>query len=183
MIGRFGVTGGMWSFSRRSWLIGLCLFLTSGAVFGFALAADAASTERLVDPLRFFEGRTESVSTIRVIAKKPFLSRSIGRGEITADGVLHLVQRVEEEGRSFERRWIIRQTAPRQFSGTMTDAKGPVTVVEVDGRYRFHFKMKGNVSVEQWLTPLPGGKSAHSKITFRKFGITVGNAEGTIHKN
>lgn len=148
------------------------------------MAAGAANTPRLVDPLRFFEGRTESLSIIRVIAKKPYRSRSFGVGEITADGVLHLTQRVEDEGRApFERRWLIRQIAPGQFAGTMSEAKGPVTVVEVEGRYRFRFRMKGNVSVEQWLTPLPGGKSARSTVTFRKFGISVGNSEGTIHKS
>jgi hypothetical protein len=174
----------MSSFSPRSWLFGLCLSFASVAVFGFALAADAANGQRLVDPLRFFEGRTESVSIIRVIAKRPYRSRSVGLGEITADGVLHLTQRVEDEGRSpYERRWLIRQIAPGQFAGTMTEARGPVTVVEMEGRYRFRFKMKGNVSVEQWLTPLPGGKSARSKITIRKLGITVGSSEGMIHKS
>lgn len=166
-------------FSPLSWLA-----LAAAAVLGLALTASAANAERLVDPLRFFEGRTESVSIIRVIARKPYRSRSIGVGEITPDGVLHLVQRVEDDGRSpYERRWLIRQVGPGQFAGTMTEARGPVTVVEMEGRYRFRFRMKGNVSVEQWLTPLPGGKSARSKVTIRKLGITVGSSEGTIHKS
>jgi hypothetical protein len=157
--------------------------LPSAVALGLVLNADVASAERLIDPLRFFEGRTESVSIIRVMTKKPYRSRTIGRGEITRDGVLHLVQRVEDEGRSpYERRWLIRQTAPGQFSGTMTEARGPVTVIELDGRYRFRFKMKGNVSVEQWLTPLPGGRSARSIISIRKLGITVGTSEGKIQK-
>lgn len=153
------------------------------AVAAAAMSIGAANAAPLGDPLRFFEGRTESVSTVKVIAKKPFLSRSIGRGEIRSDGTLHLVQRVEEDGRPpFDRRWRIGQVAPGRFSGTMSEAKGPVTIEEIEGRYRFRFKMKGSVSVEQWLTPTPDGKSARSQITIRKLGITVGHSDGTVRK-
>ena len=153
------------------------------AVAAAAMSIGKANAAPHNDPLRFFEGRTESVSTVKVIAKKPFLSRSIGRGEMEPDGTLHLVQRVEEEGKPpFDRRWRISQVGPGRFSGTMSEAKGPVTIEEVEGGYRFQFKMKGSVSVEQWLTPMPDGKSAHSEITIRKFGITVGHSEGTVRK-
>jgi hypothetical protein len=148
-----------------------------------ALLPGTAGAQRTDDPLRFFEGRTESVSMIDTIARKPYRSRSLGRGEIRPDGSLRLVQRVEEDGRpAFDRLWLIRQVSPGHFSGTMTDAKGPVTVDQVAGRFRFRFKMKGNLSIEQWLTPLADGKSAKSKITIRKLGLTVGSSEGIIRK-
>ena len=151
-----------------------------------ALAAVSPSlwaAERKSDAMSFFEGRTESVSTIKIVMKKPYKSRSIGRGEIKADGSLHLIQRVEDEGKPVhERRWHIREVEPGKFAGTMSEAKGPVTIDEVGGKYRFRFKMKGNVSVEQWIAPLPGGKTASSKVTIRKMGITVGQSEGTIRR-
>ena len=174
-----GVNGGMLSFSVSLSVTALM----PAALMATVLTADSASAERLSDPLRFFEGRTESVSMVRVMTKRPYRSRSIGRGEIRADGTLHLVQRVEDEGRPpFERRWLIRQVAPGKFSGSMSEAKGPVTVTEIGGRYRFQFKIKGNVSVEQWLTPLPGGKAARSKVTMRKLGIRVGSSEGMVRR-
>lgn len=151
-----------------------------------ALAAVSPSlwaAEQKSDAMRFFEGRTEGLSTIKLVMKRPYKSRSIGRGEIKADGSLHLVQRVEDEGKPpHERRWHIREVEPGRFTGTMSEAKGPVTIDEVGGRYRFRFKMKGNVSVEQWVTPMPGGKTASSKVTIRKMGITVGHSEGIIRK-
>ena len=64
----------------------------------------------------------------------------------------------------------------------MSDAVGPVTVDEIGGKYRFRFKAKGNVTVEQWLMPQPGGRSALSKTSIRKFGMVVGRSEGTIRK-
>jgi hypothetical protein len=76
----------------------------------------------------------------------------------------------------------MRQVSRGKFSGTMSEAVGPVMADEVDGRYRFRFRMKGNLSVEQWLTPLPGGRSAQSKTIIRKLGLTVGRSEGSIRK-
>jgi hypothetical protein len=97
--------------------------------------------------------------------------------------MLNLVQRVHEDGRPpFDRRWRMKQVGPGRFTGTMSEATGPVIVEEVGGSYRFRFKMKGNLSIEQWLTPLPGGRSAHSKISIRKFGVTVGRSDGSIRK-
>ena len=153
------------------------------ALVAIAALSPSSGADRKIDALRFFEGRTESIATIKLVMKKPYRSRSIGRGEIKSDGSLHLVQRVEDEGKPpHDRRWHIREVAPGRFSGTMTDAKGPVTIDEIEGKYRFRFKMKGNVSVEQWVIPLPGGRNATSKVTIRKMGITVGQSDGTIKK-
>lgn len=178
-----GVIGSMPSFLSTGPIVTLRRPVMTAALFGLALSADVASAERLSDPLSFFEGRTESTATVKVMTKKPYHSRSIGKGEIRKDGALHLVQRVEDEGKApYERRWVIRQVSPGRFSGTMNEATGPVTVEEMGGGYRFRFKMKGSVSVEQWLTPLPGGKAARSKVTIRKFGMTVGKSEGMVRK-
>jgi hypothetical protein len=76
----------------------------------------------------------------------------------------------------------MRQVAPDRFAGSMSEAVGPVTAEEIGGRFRFRFKMKGNLTVEQWLTPLPEGQEALSKVVVRKFGMKVGSAEGTIRK-
>lgn len=178
-----GVNGPMLSPTRKILAGRLLLASLPVALLGASASAETARAERLSDPLRFFEGRTEGLSTIKVLARKPYRSRTLGRGQIMPDGALHLVQHVEDEGRApYDRRWQIRQVAPGRFSGTMSEARGPVTVEEVGGRYRFRFRMKGSVSVEQWLTPLPGGRSASSTIIIRKLGMTVGHSEGTIRK-
>jgi hypothetical protein len=148
-----------------------------------ALAASPAHGERLDNPLRFFEGLTESVGTMNVLTKNPVRMRSVGRGAIQSDGSLVLVQRVEEQGKAKpDRRWHIRQVAPGRFLGTMSEAKGPVTIEKMGARYRFRFRMKGNLSAEQWLIPLPDGKSAISRLIVRKLGFPVARSEGTIRK-
>ena len=159
----------------------LILALASALLAGPAVSASGSAAE-LPDPLRFFEGRTEMLSTVKLITKKPYRSRTVGRGSIQDDGTLHLVQRVHDEGRpAYDRRWHIRELSPGRFTGTMSEAKGPIAVEQISGRYRFRFKMKGGVSVEQWLTPL-GSTAAASKATIRKLGIVVGRSDGTIRK-
>lgn len=152
------------------------------ALVGASASAETAAADGIGDPMRFFEGRTEGLSTVKIIMRKAYRSRTTGTGEID-NGVLKLVQRVNEDGKApYERHWRMRQVGPGRYSGTMSEAIGPVVVQEIGGRYRFRFKMKGNLSIEQWLTPLPGGRSARSKISIRKLGMTVGRSEGTIRK-
>jgi hypothetical protein len=152
--------------------------------FALSLAAAPCPAAALPDnPLTFFEGRTESIGTVRIVTKKPFRSRAIGKGIIKPDGSLDLVQRIEDEGQQpRERHWRMRQIAPGRFAGTMSEAKGPVTVEAIGGRYRFRFRMDGSVAVEQWLTPMPDGRTARSATSFRKYGIRVGASDAIIRK-
>jgi hypothetical protein len=147
------------------------------------MAIGGTASAKPADPLTFFAGRTESIGTVRIAMKKPFRSRAIGKGAIRPDGSLELIQRVEDEGQQpRERRWRMRQVAPGRYYGTMSEAKGPVIVEEVEGRYRFRFRMEGSVAIEQWLTPMPDGRSARSVVTIRKYGVRVGGSDAIIRK-
>lgn len=131
----------------------------------------------------FFEGVTETVGTLNVMLKRPTATRSVGRGEIEPDGTLNLVQRVEDEGHApYVRSWLIRQVAAGRFSGSMSEASGPVTIDRIGTRYRFRFKIHGGMAVEQWLTPRADGRSASSDMTVRKFGIEVASAHAVVRK-
>lgn len=123
------------------------------------------------------------ISIVKVIAKKPYRSRTVGSGRILSDGSLALIQQVADEGHApQQRRWSVRQVAPGRYTGTMTEAVGPVRVDEVGGRYRFKFRMKGNLAVEQWLTPLPGGSAARSEVTVHKLGLRVATSNGIVRR-
>ena len=157
--------------------------LASAFMIALALSAAPAKANPVAEPLRFFEGRTEMVSLVKIVMKKPYRSRTVGQGHISPDGTLSLVQQVKEDGKQpRQRRWRIRQVGPGRFSGTMSEAVGPVQVQELGGKFRFTFRMKGSLAIEQWVTPLPGGRSAKSKIIVRKLGMRVASSEGTIRK-
>jgi Protein of unknown function (DUF3833) len=148
-----------------------------------ALLPTPAAAKPAHSPMQFFEGRTEGIGTIRIMLGKPYRTRSIGHGRFEPDGTMVFVQRVVDDGRPpRERRWKIRQIAPRRFSGTMNEALGPVAIEEIAGRFRFRFRMKGNLSVEQWLIPLAGGTTARNTLTIRKFGVKVGTSDGMLRK-
>jgi len=148
-----------------------------------ATAPCFAGSEQGQGALHFFEGTTESASTVKVLMKKPYRSHWIGTGIIEPDGSLHLTQHVTDEGAPPKtRRWVIRQIGPHHFSGTMSEASGPVDVEEISGKYRFRFNIKGHLSAEEWLVPDPGGRSATTHISVRKFGFVVAAAEGIIRK-
>lgn len=135
------------------------------------------------DPLHFFEGRTEDRGVMKVLFSKPYQTGSIGNGRIEPDGSLILVQNVADQGKPpHERLWKVRRTGPGHYIAVMSDAAGPVTIDEIGGSFRFRLTTKDNLSVEQWLTPLPGGMSARSSTRVRKLGITVATDEGMVRK-
>ena len=146
-------------------------------------ASASAAPASSASPLAFFEGRTVSEGTTKIVMRKPYRARSHGVGRIESDGSLLLVQQVEEGGEPRkERRWRIRQVAPNRFTGTMSEAVGPVQVEKVGGRFRFSFRIKNGLAVEQWLTPLADGKTAKSTLTVRKLGIPVATGESVIQR-
>ncbi len=157
--------------------------IAAGALLALASPAGSLGANSPGQPMRFFEGRTEMVSLVKVVMKKPYRSRTTGFGEILPDGSLALVQQIQEAGKpARQRHWKIRQIGTERFAGTMSEAVGPVRVEKVKGQYRFSFRMKGHLAVEQWLAPAPGGRSARSRVTVRKFGVRVASSEGTVRK-
>ena len=156
------------------------LFAFSAVVAAFASSAGAVPLQH---PLRFFEGPTETVGTMKAIMKKTHRVESIGRGTIGPDGALTLVQQVHDEGEApHERIWHIRQVGPTKFAGTMSEATGPIVIEQVGDGYRFRFNLKGGLAAEQWLIPNRDGNSGSSILTVRKFGMTVARSEATVRR-
>ena len=152
------------------------------AAASLALGTSAAAVP-LRHPLRFFEGATESVGTLKAMMKKTHRVESIGHGTIAPDGALTLVQQVRDEGETpHQRVWHIRQVGPTKYAGTMSEATGPITIEQVGEGYRFRFNLRGGMAAEQWLIPNRDGKSGSSILTARKFGLTVARSEATVRR-
>jgi hypothetical protein len=161
------------------------VFTRSISIAAILVAAGPAAAAQLQpgDPLHFFEGRTEDRGIMKVLFSKPYETGSIGTGRIEPDGSLTLIQSVANNGQPpHERLWRVRRTAPGHYIAAMSDAAGPVTIDQIGGSYRFRLTTKDHLSVEQWLTPLPGGMSARSSTTVRKLGITVATDQGMVRK-
>lgn len=53
-------------------------------------------------------------------------------------------------------------------------------VERIGDKYRFRLNLKGNLAVEEWVTRLPGGRTARTQTIVRKWGIRVATSEGSI---
>jgi hypothetical protein len=120
---------------------------------------------------------------MKVIFKQPYRTHTISTGKIEPDGSLTLVQSVQDQGAApHQRVWHVRPAGPGHYVGAMSDAVGPVVIDKIGESYRFQLQTRDHLSVEQWLTPLPGGMSAKSSLMVRKLGITVATDDGFIRK-
>jgi hypothetical protein len=136
-----------------------------------ALAGAAAPP---FDPLRFFTGATRGTAQLKVIlrAAKPVTVRGTGRRQ--PDGALVLDQWVTEGDKPPRaRRWLLRQTAPGRYAGTLTDARGPVTGTVRGRTLQLSFTSDGGFRVRQTLTLQPDGRTLANRLEARRFGIRV----------
>jgi len=143
-----------------------------------------AAAAPLFDVERFFTGRTEGRGVLQVAFSGDQRIVVQGRGRVEADGTLVLDQRVEREGEQpQQRRWRIRRVAPGRYTGTLSDAQGPVTGIVDGNRLELRFQMKrGGLDARQWLVLQPDGRGALNHMTISKLGVTVASLEETIVK-
>ncbi|MEA3031979.1 MAG: hypothetical protein QOG13_3304 [Sphingomonadales bacterium] len=132
---------------------------------------------------QFFVGRTAGESIVRVMLAGSHGVRDRGRGHIDRDGALVIDQTVEEEGKPARRRqWRLVRGAAGRFTGTISDARGPVAGEVWGNVLHLRYRTLDGVSVEQWITLHPGGRTAHNHMTFHRFGLNVATLDGTIRR-
>lgn len=153
------------------------------APFLLAAAPQAAAPGPLrFDAIAFFSGRTEGVGRFKVVLRRGEPVRVEGRGRMEGD-TLVLDQLVTRgDGPAKPRLWRIRRVAPGRYTGTLTDAKGPVTGVATGDRLHLAFTSTGGFRVDQRLVLAPDGRSARNRLTAKRFGVTVATLDETIRK-
>ena len=134
-------------------------------------------------PQLFFAGRTEGDGTLRKILSKPDHVLVHGSGRIDPDGVLVVDQIVLDGAKPPKHRaWRISEIAPGRYAGTLSDAAGPIAGDASANRLHLHFRMKGGLDAQQWLTLAPDRRSAHNIMRIHKLGILVASLDETIRK-
>lgn len=152
--------------------------LALSTLIGFLLMAQApgAGLER------FFVGRTEGSGTVDVMLSGRHAVRDRGRGRMVGD-TLVLEQVVEEEGKPARRRsWRLTRSGGNAISGTISDARGPVTGEVGGNTITLRYRLTEGPSVVQTITLQPGGRSARNRMRFRRFGMNVATVETTIRR-
>lgn len=143
--------------------------------------ATAQSPAPLFDPAAFFSGRTEGRGTLSVVLRRPRTTLVRGEGRRAPDGGIVLEQTVTQgDGRPTRRTWHLRETAPGRWTGTLSDASGPVTGSVSGNRLYLSFRMKGGLKAQQWLYLQQGGQVARNVMVIRKYGLPVARLVETI---
>jgi hypothetical protein len=152
-------------------------------ILALLLAAAPAAPPPRFDAIRFFTGASRGEGHLKVILSRPRAVRVQSRGVVGPGGVLTLDQRIEEEGKPPRtRRWRIREVAPGRYSGTLTDAVGPIVGKARGDRLTLRYRAKGGVAIEQRLTLAPDGRSALNRLSAKKFGVPVARLTETIRR-
>ena len=147
------------------------------AILGLLLLLQAPASA----PEHFFTGRTEGQGIVHVMLSGRHSVRDHSRGHMDRAGALVLDQVVEEEGKPARRRqWRLVRAGANRVSGTISDASGPVTGELAGNVLHLRYRSAEGPSVEQWITFHAGGRTAHNRMIFRRFGLSVATLEGTI---
>jgi hypothetical protein len=146
---------------------------------GLAAAADRPD----LDMLAFFTGKTHSDSILKVVLKRPvkLIVDSVGgRGD---RGDFVLIDTVHEGDKPVgQRKWIMRQSGPNHFTGSLTDATGPVDIAVSRDTATINYMMKGGLKVEQELKLQPDGKTLGNHVVAKKLGLKFAHVDGTVRK-
>lgn len=165
----------------RLFLLPAALFLTA---FSFAPPhRNLASPTPVFNAEEFFTGRSEGRGTVKVKLKPASTVRVSSVGKVE-QGVLILDQKVERPGKPTEQRqWRMRKAGPGRYTGTLSDADGPVRGEVTGNCLHLRYKLKkGGVQADQYLYLQADGRSALNRMSIRKFGIHVATVEETIRK-
>lgn len=142
----------------------------------------AAPAHAAFDPVAFFSGKSHGEGKLKVFLQSTKTISVDSEGMVGPDGTLLLTQRVVEEGKPPRiRHWRLRRASATQFTGTLTDAAGAVTVDLIGERARIRYTGKDDLEFEQWLTP-QGSDTVVNRMRVKRFGIVVAHFTETIRK-
>ncbi|UAB77783.1 DUF3833 family protein [Erythrobacter sp. SCSIO 43205] len=139
---------------------------------GFA-SLPVAETPRF-DAIAFFEGPSEGRGRLKKVLSGTVPVGVTSVGVVEADGSLTLVQRIEEGDKEPRtREWIIRETLPGRYTGTLTDALGAFEGRSKGNQLTLSYTMKDGFRVTQVLTLAPDGQSASNELEVTMLGARV----------
>lgn len=135
------------------------------------------------DPLAFFTGETRGTGTLDPVIGRSMPVSVTSRGTRTAD-TLRLVQEIREGGKPPRTRtWIMRRLPGGRFSGTLTDAEGPVELTVQGPRATVRYRTPSGLVIRQQLALQQDGRTLLNHLEAFKFGIRVATLDETIRRS
>ena len=157
--------------------------VTAAIILAAAAVPAAADPNPTLDMMGFFTGKTHADNVISIALHSPHKLVVDSIGGRNKAGEFILVDNVQEEGKPARKRtWAMHPVGPNHFTGSLSDAVGPVDVVVSGNIATIRYVMRdGNMKIEQRLTLQSNGTVSNS-VMARKFGLKFATVEGTIHK-
>jgi hypothetical protein len=157
--------------------------LVAAAAIALAASAAPAAPERPLDLTAFFNGKTHAENVLKIALHKatPLIVDSVGGKGDRGDFVL--IDTVREGNKPVRtRKWIMRQVGPGRYTGSLSDAVGPVDIAVRGDSATVQYVMKGGLKVRQQMELLGDGRTLANHVTVRKFGMKFATVEGRIRK-
>ena len=157
------------------------------AVIAILIAATAAAAQAdpdtKLDMTDFFTGKTHADNVIKIALHSPHKLTVDSVGGRNKEGDFILIDNVQEEGKPPRKRtWAMRSAGPNHFTGSLSDAVGPVDIELAGNSATIRYVMKdGNLKIEQRLTLQPNG-TLSNEVVARKFGVKFATVQGTVRK-
>ena len=156
------------------------------AAVGLALLAVSASADPSppkLDMTGFFNGKTHADNVIRIALHGPHKLIVDSVGGHNKEGEFVLIDTVQEEGKPVRKRtWVMHPVGADHFSGSLSDATGPVDVVVHGNSATIDYIMTdGHLHITQEIQLQPNGTLSNHVIA-KKFGIKFGQVDGIVRK-
>jgi len=148
-----------------------------------SMSSGLASPDPKLDVTAFFTGRSHAENVLKIAFHRatPLIVDSVGGKGDRGDFVL--IDTIHEGSKPVRtRKWIMREVGRGHFTGSLSDAVGPVDVVVTGNTAVIEYVMKGGLKVHEEMDLLPDGKTLANHVVVRKFGLRFATVEGKIRK-
>ena len=156
--------------------------LFAAALLLAASTAGASPEPRTLDMHAFFTGRTHADNNLHIIFHRStkLIVDSVGHRDGNQFILIDTVHEGDKPVRT--RKWVTHEVGPGHFTGTLSDATGPVDIRVSGDSATVRYTMNGGLQITQVMKLQPDGRTLSNNVDARKFGMRFARVEGTIRK-
>jgi hypothetical protein len=156
--------------------------LAAAAAIFLTASAAAAPVRPKLDLTEFFAGRTHADNDLKIVFHRAskLIVDSVGRREGKNFVLLDTVHEGDKPVRT--RQWVTSEVAPGHFTGTLSDATGPVDIVVSGDTATIRYVMQGGLNIVEQMQLRADGRTLANHVEAHKFGLQFAHVDGTIRK-